>query len=141
MRIKRFLAGITSLALSVGMFCAMPLGMNKVYADEIVSDDFEINYDGWYGDGEDTFLSAVENQGHNATRGMKVTNRSCERDGAYSQKGLYLDGGKDYNYSVFVKHEGTNVETFKLSLHYLDAQTQETNSEVIKQGCCWWGLG
>ncbi|ODM25233.1 glycoside hydrolase [Clostridium sp. Bc-iso-3] len=132
MKIKRFLAKMTALVVLIGVFSALPLNMGKIYADfEIVYDSFEINYDGWCNIGDNTVLTAVENQGNNATRGMMVTNRSSENDGAYSQKGLYLDGGKEYNYNVFVKHDGTDIETFNLSLNYQDAETGERNSEII----------
>ncbi|NLP26455.1 MAG: family 43 glycosylhydrolase [Clostridiales bacterium] len=132
MNLKRFLAGATSLAVSAGLLTIMPFNTGRVYADfEVVSDDFEINYDGWCDSGENTILLAVENQGNNDTRGMMVTNRSSESDGAYSQKGLYLDGGEKYNYSVFVKHDGEGIETFELALSYQDSKTGEINSKTI----------
>ncbi|WP_265443630.1 endo-1,4-beta-xylanase [Acetivibrio straminisolvens] len=132
MKIKRFLAKMTALVVLIGVFSVLPLNIGKIYADfEVVYDDFEINYDGWCNIGVDTVLTAVENQGNNDTRGMMVSNRSSKDDGAYSQKGFYVDGGKEYNYSVFVKHSGTGIENFKLSLSYLDAETEERKSEVI----------
>lgn len=132
MKIKRFLAGATSLVMSAGLLLVMPLSSNSIYADfEVVSDDFEINYDGWCNSGESTVLSAIENQGNNSSRGMKVTNRSSKDDGAYSQKGLYLDGGKNYDYSAFVKHDEIVIQTFKLLLSYQDSETGELNSEII----------
>jgi GH35 family endo-1,4-beta-xylanase len=126
------LAKITALIILIGVFCALPLNADKIYADfELIYDNFEVNYDGWCNEGVDTVLEAVENQGNNATRGMMVTNRSSEKDGAYSQKGFYLDGGTEYNYSVFVKHDEIGIETFNLSLSYLDEETGERISEVI----------
>ena len=108
-----------------------PLNASRVHEDRIVYDNFEINYDGWCNIGENTILSAIENQGNNSTRGMMVTNRLSENDGAYSQKGLYLDGGKNYNYSVFVKHNGANIETFNLSLSYQDIKSGDLYTKVI----------
>ncbi len=131
MKIKRFLAKVTAFVVLAGLFSALPLNGGKIYADFKVNDNFEIDYDGWCNIGDETNLLAVENQGNNATRGMMVTNRSSKDDGAYSQKGLYLDGGTEYDYSVFVKHDGTDIETFNLSLGYLDSETGELNSEVI----------
>lgn len=132
MKIKRFLAGVLSFALLAGMFSGMPLNTSRVYADcEIVTDDFEINYDGWCNAGENTILSAIDNQGNNLTRGMMVTNRLRKDHGAYSKKGLYLDGGKNYNYGVFVKHNGADMETFKLSVTYQDLETGELNTKVV----------
>jgi len=91
----------------------------------VVHDTFEVNFDGWCNLGVDTYLTAVENEGNNGTRGMMVINRSSASDGAYSEKGFYLDGGVEYKYSVFVKHNGTGTETFKLSVSYLDSETEE----------------
>ena len=132
MKIKRFIAGLTSLALLAGLLSGMPFDTSRAYADcVIVSDDFEINYDGWCNSGESTILSAIENQGNNATRGMMVTNRLNENDGAYSQKGLYLDGGINYDYSVFVKHDIADIETFELSLSFQNIETGELFTKVI----------
>jgi len=132
MEIKRILAKITAIILIIGVFSVLPINTGIIYADfELVNDTFEVNFDGWCNEGVDTVLEAVENQGNNATRGMMVANRSSEKDGAYSQKGFYLDGGTEYNYSVFVKHDGTGIETFNLSLSYLDAETEERISKVI----------
>ena len=132
MKIKRFLAGITSVAVSAGLLTMMPINWGSVYAEvEVVSDDFEVNYDGWCNSGDSTVLVAVENQGNNNSRGMLVTNRLNEDDGAYSQKGLYLDGGEKYDYSVFVKHDGEDIERFELALSYQDSKTGEVKTEVI----------
>ena len=132
MKIKKFLAGVLSFALLAGIFSGMPLNTSRVYADcQLVSDDFEINYDGWCNAGENTILSAIEDQGYKSTRGMMVTNRLRKDHGAYSQKGLYLDGGKNYNYGVFVKHNGADMETFNLSLTYQDLETGKLNTKVI----------
>lgn len=131
MKIKRFLAKVTAFVLLAGMISVLPLNGGRIYAENKVHDDFEVDYDGWCNAGDLTVLTAVENQGNDATRGMKVTNRLSKEDGAYSQKGLYLDGGIEYDYSVFVKHEGSGIETFNLSLSYQDSVTGEINKEVI----------
>ena len=132
MRVRRVLAKLTAIIMLIGVFSVLPINLGKIYADyELVYDNFEVDYDGWCNLGVDTVLNAVENQGNNASRGMMVSNRSSEEDGAYSQKGFYLDGGIEYNYSIYAKHEGTDVETFKLSLSYLDAETEERITKVI----------
>ena len=131
MKFKKILAGMTAFVMSIGLIWVTPLNTARVHAEKIVYDNFEVNYDGWCNLGESTILSAVENQGNNSTRGMMVTNRSTKNDGAYSQKGLYLDGGKNYNYSVFVNHNGDDIETFNLSLSYQDIETGELNSKII----------
>lgn len=132
MKNKRVLAKITALVVLLGVFFVLPSNISQLYADyEVVHDTFEVNFDGWCNLGVDTYLTAVENEGNNGTRGMMVINRSSASDGAYSEKGFYLDGGVEYKYSVFVKHNGTGTETFKLSVSYLDSETEEENKEVI----------
>ncbi|MCL2260426.1 MAG: endo-1,4-beta-xylanase, partial [Fibromonadales bacterium] len=50
------------------------------------------------------------------SRGMKITDRKTPSDGAISEKSFYLSGDEEYDYSVFVRHEGQADETFKLAL-------------------------
>ena len=114
------------LALLMAMGClttAFPQLTAPVYADEVVYDNFELNYDGWHGTDTSIELAADDNGGFDATRGMKVTGRNTSKDGAASSKGLYLFGGVKYNYSmqVFSKKDAT----FKLTLKYIDEKTQE----------------
>jgi len=76
----------------LGVFFVLPSNISQLYADyEVVHDTFEVNFDGWCNLGVDTYLTAVENEGNNGTRGMMVINRSSASDGAYSEKGFYLD--------------------------------------------------
>ena len=88
MKFKKILASVIAFVMSTGLIWATPLNAGRVHEERIVYDNFEINYDGWCNIGESTILSAVENLGHNSTRGMMVTNRLSKNDGAYSQKGL-----------------------------------------------------
>ena len=88
MKIKRFLAKVTAFVLLAGMISVLPLNGGRIYAENKVHDDFEVDYDGWCNAGDLTVLTAVENQGNDATRGMKVTNRLSKEDGAIHKRSL-----------------------------------------------------
>lgn len=123
MKLKRIAAAVTSLVCCVGMASLIPYTVEKVYAAEQVHNDFEVNYDGWYGNTENVVLSAVSGSGFAGTRGMQVSGRVFSDDGASSSKGFYLNGGVDYTYSVQVKSEF--AENFTLELLCIDFETEE----------------
>lgn len=86
---------------------AMLLSLSLAYAQSLViNDDFEVNYDGWTETGGFTEVKAHAGAAYSGSRGMEVTSRKFPSDGAVSEKGFYIDGGKTYKYSVFVKHSG-----------------------------------
>jgi len=97
----------------------------------IFSDGFETSYDGWTFSGDLTEIKAVPGAGYNMSRGMKITNRGAPQDGAIAEKGFYLDGGEEYNYSVFVKHNQPAAETFNLNLRWLYPDGSRYESKVI----------
>lgn len=74
---------------------------NKTYADDVVYNDFEVNYDN--------------------SRCMKVSGRNSANDGASSSKGFYLSGAVEYDYSLKVYNE--TDETFHLNLLCIDETT------------------
>jgi len=82
----------------------------------LVNDGFEVNYDGWVASGDFTQIKAHPGLGYNMSRGMKITDRKTPSDGAISEKSFYLSGDEEYDYSVFVRHEGQANETFNLML-------------------------
>ena len=110
---------------------ALPQFTAPVYAQEVVYDSFELNYDGWHGTDTSIELLADENNGFDSTRGMRVTGRTSVNDGAASTKGLYLFGGVKYDYSmqVFSKKDST----FKLTLKYIDEETDEETVVVLDE--------
>lgn len=123
---KKLTALLTSAVMSLGTLTAFSFVGTDTYAEAIVvSDNFEVSYDGWTNRGDLTELTACAEAGHDSLRGMNVTNRQSTEDGAYSEKGFYLDGGVTYDYSVFVRSDST--ETFNLSLRWLypDGETYE----------------
>lgn len=137
MNVKKFAAGMTAMLCCAGVLSYLPPMPAKTYATELVSNDFEANYDGWYGNADAVKLTAKYGVGVDGSRGMLVTGRTSLSDGASSSKGLYLEGGKDYNYSVEV-YSPTD-EVFHLSLLCLDEETDEQtivelDSKAVKAG-------
>ena len=120
---KKLLAFLLALTCNVSLTTALPQLTAPVYAQEVVYDSFELNYDGWHGTDTSIELFADDNGGFDATRGMKVTGRTSVDDGAASSKGLYLFGGVKYDYSMQVFSEKDT--TFKLTLKYIDEKTEE----------------
>ena len=110
---------------------ALPQLTAPVYAQEVVYDSFELNYDGWHGTDTSIELSAAEKAGFGSTRGMKVTGRTASTDGAASSKGLYLFGGVKYDYSMQVFSEKDT--TFKLTLKYIDENTEEATIVTLAE--------
>lgn len=136
---KKIIAGITALICSAGMVMYMPDFTGNVSATEVVSNDFEVNYDGWYGNSEAVELIARSNTGFNGTRGMTVSRRTSPVDGVSSSKGFYLSGGIEYNYSIQVYSE--TEETFNLSLLCIDRTTNKAIEKKLtskKVKACQW---
>ena len=119
-RHKKVLAAFMALSC---LTTAFPQFTAPAYAQEVVYDSFELNYDGWHGTDTSIELTADDNGGFGASRGMKVTGRTSTEDGAASSKGLYLFGGINYDYSMQVFSE--KDATFKLTLKYIDEETEE----------------
>ena len=126
MRLKKITSGLMALICSAGITAYMPTVAEKAFASEIVDNDFEVNYDGWYGNSDTVQLTAENGKGYNGSRGMNVSGRVSVNDGASSSKGFYLSGAVDYNYSVQVYSE--TDETFHLSLLCID---EETGTETV----------
>ncbi|MDR2554550.1 MAG: endo-1,4-beta-xylanase [Fibromonadaceae bacterium] len=97
----------------------------------LLHDDFEVSYDGWFANGDYAKITAQPKAGHNMSRGMKITNRHSSAEGAMSEKGFYLSGGEEYDYSVYVKHERPTTETYKLTLRWLYPDGVTYGSKVI----------
>ena len=132
MHFKKAAAGLTALLCSAGMLMYMPQSINKTYASELVFNDFEVNYGGWYGNSDSVKLSAENNSGFENSRGMMVEGRKSASDGASSSKGFYLEGGKEYTYSVQVYSE--KAQKFHLSLLCIDMETgEETVKELVSE--------
>lgn len=134
---QKIAAILTSLACCAGMVSLFPEISDISYAAEIIHNDFEVNYDGWYGNADAVQLVAENNAGYKASRGMTVSGRTSAKDGASSSKGFYLEGGKEYGYSVRVYSEA--AEKFHLTLLCIDSETGEATevelvSEYVKAG-------
>lgn len=120
---KRIISGVTALVCCTCLAAYLPGITEKTYAAELVSNDFEVNYGGWYGNSDNVLLLAENNAGFENSRGMTVSGRSSANDGASSSKGFYLEGGISYTYSIKVFSETT--ETFRFSLLCIDLDTEE----------------
>ena len=123
MKFKKLVASLTAASCLSGAFVAFPEFVQRTYAASIVTNDFERNYDGWYGEGDTVELTAQPAAGADMSRGMKVSGRASAEDGAASSKGLYLFGGDKYNYSV--KVFSNTAQKFHLSLLVIDEETEE----------------
>lgn len=137
MKKNRFISAITAIATSVTAVSLLPFIPSETYAADVVYNDFERSYGGWYGNADNVTLTAEDGAGYNGTRGMKVTGRNSSDDGASSSKGLYLSGGTEYDYNVMVYSD--SAEEFNVSLMYIDEETEkkttvELVSENVKAG-------
>ena len=94
MKVKRICAAVISLAMTAGSMSFFPSSDQITHADcEFVSNDFEVSYEGWTNFGDLTSLEVADGIGCENSRGMLVSGRQSASDGAYSQKGFYIDGG------------------------------------------------
>ena len=127
MKWKRFSAVLTAAVCTASMMTVMPVTLAE--AATLVSNEFEVNYDGWYSNSDYATLSAVAGIGAGGSRGMLLSGRTTPQDGASSAKGFYLAGGIKYDYSVQVYSE--TAETFRLSLLTKDIDSgEETRKEL-----------
>ncbi|WP_019680029.1 endo-1,4-beta-xylanase [Ruminococcus flavefaciens] len=132
MKVKRIVASLTAAGCLSGVVTVFPEVVQRTYAAQIVYNDFERNYEGWYNDGETVELTAQPAAGTGMSRGMKVSGRTSPEDGAASSKGLYLFGGDSYTYSV--KVYSNTAEKFRLSLLTIDEETgKETTVELASK--------
>lgn len=123
MDLKKVAASFTAAACCVGILSYFPQINEKTFAAQLVYNDFEVNYDGWYGNADNVMLTAEKGTGYKNTRGMTVSGRQVNSDGVSSSKGFYLSGGVNYSYSVQVFSK--TAEKFRLSLLYIDSETGE----------------
>lgn len=126
MNLKKLAASFTAAVCSASLLYYLPKFEDNTFAAEIVYNDFEENYDGWYGNSDNVDFSVLDNEGYDNSRGMNVSGRKYNTDGICSSKGFYLSGGIQYNYSVKVYSK--TDEKFRLSLLCIDS---ETGNETI----------
>ena len=126
---KKIYAAMTASACMIGSIAVMPQLIMPVSAVDVVYDSFEANYDGWHGNSDTVQLIAENGAGYSSSRGMNVTGRLSKDDGASSSKGLYLNGGVKYNYSIRVYSE--TDEKFNLTLLCVDENTGEQTEKKL----------
>lgn len=129
MKWKRFAAAVTAVACSAAMLTTMPVSLAE--ASTAVSNDFEVEYEGWYSTSDAASLTALEGIGFGGSRGMLISGRTAPQDGAASSKGFFLHGGTKYDYSVKVYSE--TAETFRLTLLTKDIDTGEEVFRVLDE--------
>ena len=137
MKVKKLVASLTAASCLSGVLSVMPDVVMHTYAAEIVANDFECSYEGWYNEADYTELTAENGIGADSSRGMKITGRLNKEDGVASSKGLYLFGGDKYTYSVKVYSE--TAQKFHFTLLTIDAETGEErtvelDSKKVKAG-------
>ncbi len=99
--------------------------------ENVVENDFEVNWDGWYENSENVHLEAVDAVGHDGSRGLVVSARCAETDGATAEKGLYLVGGVAYTYHVWVYCESD--ATAHLTLQCVDMESEAATTVTLAQ--------
>ncbi|MGN0581719.1 MAG: carbohydrate binding domain-containing protein, partial [Oscillospiraceae bacterium] len=133
---KKACAALSAIAVTACTLSAFPeSSVQQLSAEAVcVANNFDVEYEGWCNAGDLTELTADEQNPHNGTRSMRVSNRLTPEDGASSAKGLWLWGGRNYSYSVFVKHSSGNLENFRLSMSYLLSDGETWEDTVIAEG-------
>lgn len=130
MNTRKLTASLTAVVCSMGMLSYLPSFLAPVSAVELVHNDFETNYDGWYANADAVSMTAKAGIGHKDSRGMEVSGRTCASDGVSSEKGLYLSGGETNTYRIWVYSE--TAEQFHVTLACADLDTsQETETELV----------
>lgn len=130
MNTRKLAASLTAVVCSIGMLSYLPSFLAPVSAVELVHNDFETNYDGWYANADAVSMTAKAGIGHKDSRGMEVSGRTCASDGVSSEKGLYLSGGETNTYRIWVYSE--TAEQFHVTLACADLDTsQETETELV----------
>lgn len=129
MNLKQIAAGLTTVICCAGLVSMFPEVSPVTYAAELIHNDFERNYDGWYGNADAVMLTAVDGNGYDNSRGMHVSGRTEATDGASAAKGFYLSGGVEYHYGLQVYSD--TAETFRLSLLCIDAATGDQTEVVL----------
>ncbi|MDO5558087.1 MAG: endo-1,4-beta-xylanase [Oscillospiraceae bacterium] len=132
MQLRKMHAILTSVLVTASMLAFMPGGTVTRSEALIVSDNFDIDYDGWTNSGDLTIVQADTNVSFGGTRSMHVLNRQTSLDGACSEKSFYIDAGRSYDYSVYVYHEQEGKETFSLSMTYLCKDEKTYQTKVIE---------
>lgn len=108
---------------------------------QYVNDSFENNYDGWVSTTDEVELTSSNLISHESARGMRITDRNSSDDGAISDKGFYLLGGKEYTYSAWVYTENSSDnKEFNLAVGYMqdgEFTSFETIASKATQGGKW----
>lgn len=116
MRFKKSIVSVLAAAATAVQMIPLSRSVLLASAETIVSNDFEISYNGWYENAENVKMLVDNDFGTNHSKGMYVYNRYRSSDGISSDKGLYLEGGKTYTYRFDIQTE--QDETAFLTVSY-----------------------
>ena len=133
MRHKRVAATMTAVGCAAAMLTSMPL--SSVQAAELVRNDFEVDYEGWYADSPEytAQVTAIEGIGVNGSRGMLMSDRTAATDAAVAEKGFYLSGGKTYDYNVSVFSASDEHFRVQLMTQDIDNPEDKTYTELVSK--------
>lgn len=131
MKQKKLIASLTAASCCVTLLSVFPKVVTPVCAAELVSNDFELEYEGWCAGADHVLLTAESGIGVNGTRGMLVSGRQTPAEGAYSYKGLYLVGGQANEYSMKVYAE--KPQTFRMTLTVTDEKTEQSKTVTLAE--------
>jgi GH35 family endo-1,4-beta-xylanase len=140
MEIRTVFKLLTLSAVVIGLTAALPLSGQSAYARSVlINDRFEVNYDGWTNHGGYTWLTAVSGMGYNSARGMMVTNRKSQEDGAAAIMNFCAQNNIHVRGHVLVWH-GQTPASFKtngrsnVSLRKIPAGMYIVEARQIKNG-------
>ena len=68
MNTRKLAASLTAVVCSMGMLSYLPSFLAPVSAVELVHNDFETNYDGWYANADAVSMTAKAGIGHKDSR-------------------------------------------------------------------------
>ncbi|MCL1866340.1 MAG: endo-1,4-beta-xylanase [Oscillospiraceae bacterium] len=125
---KKLISMLTVMAM---LICVFQFAVPVLATETAIRNDFEVNYDGWTSESEHTEITAIPEAGVGGSRGMKFSGRLDSSDSIHSQKGFYIWDNTDYTYSIFVRHDEPQSETFTLTLRWLFYDEEVYDSSVI----------
>lgn len=126
---KKLMASVTGAVCLLSALGSMPGMVFTTHAESVVSNDFEVTYEGWHATREECDQIVLEGIGVGGSRGMRTDGRETPADGLSSSKGFYIDGGSGYDYEISVFAE--TDEVFHLDLLTLDMDTNEETVERL----------
>lgn len=108
--------------LTVSLIGSFATTTTRVFAGNLITDDFESDISGWGPRGDETVELSTE-QAHSGTNSIKVSNRTATWHGAMADKTEALSLGETYTLSLYLKYVADSAagsQNFSLQLQYSD---------------------